>query len=104
MGMSEPEKTGEGVKAKVAELRERLNSDPQLREAMEADPKPMLEKELGISFPPDVDSETLRASLPRFFTIEVASSDELSDQELDAVSGTGCWYVKLGCACYNPFG
>jgi hypothetical protein len=48
-----------------------------------------LEKELGITFPPEVDSQSLRASLSRFFSIEEVSSGEMSDQALDAVAVGG---------------
>jgi hypothetical protein len=72
-------------------LRERADADPAFRADLIADPKAAIESEFGVPVPDGVNVQVHEESLSELHLVLPVSSDDLSDAELEAVSGGGIY-------------
>jgi hypothetical protein len=77
-------------------LVERSLQDESFRQRLLADPKAALEEELGTRLPEDVQVRAVEETADTIYLVlpSVSPADEvgeLSDRELEAVSGAGSW-------------
>jgi hypothetical protein len=75
------------------QIYDRIDSDPQFREALKSDPKSALEQALGIRLPPDITIEVVQDTADTHYVLlpEETSGQPLSDQALESVAG-GLWH------------
>jgi hypothetical protein len=71
-------------------VREQLQSDPEFRERLVSDPKGTLSAVFGIEVPDDV-AVYVHEETPSEIHITIPGSPELSEHELEMVSGGVCW-------------
>ena len=72
-------------------LVDKASNDPAFRAALLADPKAVLEKELGIPIPAAI-SVTVHEESRSSIHLVLPPADKLSDDELAAVAGGYCCY------------
>lgn len=74
-----------------AQLIERATGDPTFRRELMADPKGVLERELGLKLPPTLDIRVLEETPARNYLVlppaPATAGHDLSDQDLQAVAG-----------------
>lgn len=90
------------LRDKMGELRDRMKVDPDFQARMDADPKTVIQSEVGVNFPADMDNAAIRDRYPQFFALEeVSGPKELNDRELESVAGGTCSCSASGCACVS---
>jgi hypothetical protein len=67
--------------------------DAEFRSALMANPKAVLAQELGGELPDDIEIEVIEETDSKFYLVlpPVMVEEELSDEQLEAVAGGGCW-------------
>ena len=92
------EATGGGsVRAEVErQLIERSLQDEAFRQRLLADPRVVIEQELGTRLPESIEVRVVEESADTIFLVlpsasPIGQAGELSDQELDAVAGGVVW-------------
>ena len=89
------EATGGGSRAEMErKLIERSLQDEEFRQRLLADPKGTIEHDLGARLPESIEVRVVEESADTIYLVlpsdsPTAQGGELSDQELDAVSGGG---------------
>ncbi|MBD0348889.1 MAG: NHLP leader peptide family natural product precursor [Thermoleophilia bacterium] len=72
-------------------IRERAISDPAFRSELKENPRAALESELGLPIPSEVSVQVHEESLTELHVVLPATEEELTDAELEMVSGGVCW-------------
>lgn len=73
-------------------VRDRLAADPEFRAALLADPRGALSGLVGMDIPDAVTVEVHEESLTAIhLVVPPVASQELSDDDLEAVAGGVCW-------------
>jgi Nitrile hydratase, alpha chain len=96
------EATGGGDRAEVERrLIERSLQDEAFRQRLLADPRAVIEQELGTRLPESIEVRAMEETADTIYLVlpsasPIGQGGELSDQELDAVAGGedvggGCW-------------
>jgi hypothetical protein len=72
-------------------VQERAASDPDFRAELKANPRAALESELGVPIPEQVSVQVHEESFSELHLVLPPSEEELSDADLEMVSGGVCW-------------
>ena len=76
---------------KLAPIIAKAWQDEAYKKGLIADPKGVLQKEFGLELPPALSIEVLEESPTKLYlVIPPKPTDELSDEQLDAVAGGAC--------------
>lgn len=72
--------------------------DASFRQQLKANPKAVLSQELGGQLPADVTIEVLEETPNKLYLVlpPMPVEEELSDEQLEAVAGGGCWIGASG--------
>lgn len=91
-----------------AQVLERAAKDPQFREQLKQDPRGTVSREFRVRVPQDITVEVVEETASTVYLIlppaSAGPSQQLSDQELEAVAGgwsedTGCGYTCNEVTC-----
>jgi hypothetical protein len=72
-------------------IREKAFADPAFRAELKENPRAALEHELGTEIPGDVTVTVHEETLTELHVVLPAGEGDLSDAELEMVSGGVCW-------------
>jgi hypothetical protein len=72
-------------------VQERAATDPAFRSELKANPRAALESELGLEIPEQISVQVHEESLSEIHLVLPPSEEELSDSDLEMVSGGVCW-------------
>jgi hypothetical protein len=72
-------------------IRERAAADVDFRAQLRADPRAALAAELGTEIPAEITVHVHEESLSDVHLVLPAATEDLSDADLEAVSGGLCW-------------
>jgi hypothetical protein len=72
-------------------IRERAESDADFREQLKSDPRSALASELGVEIPDEITVHVHEESLSEVHLVLPPATEDLSDTELDMVSGGTGW-------------
>jgi hypothetical protein len=72
-------------------IRERAVSDPAFRAQLKEDPRAALEAELGMTIPSEINVSVHEESLTEVHVVIPTAREDLSDRELEMVSGGYDW-------------
>jgi hypothetical protein len=84
-----------GLRGFADQAMTRAAQDAAFRAALIADPVLTLERTFGVTLPGGIASEGFRSRVRWRFGVDVVD-DELSDEQLQAVSGGGCSCLSAG--------
>jgi hypothetical protein len=72
-------------------VQERAAADPAFRAELKANPRAALESELGVRIPEQINVQVHEESLSEIHLVLPVGEEQLSDADLELVSGGGCW-------------
>ncbi|MDB9513472.1 proteusin family RiPP peptide OspA [Kamptonema animale CS-326] len=75
--------------------------DPSFREKLKANPKAVISEEFNTQVPDDLTIEVVEETATKMYLVlpaPEAVEEELSEEQLEAVAGGGCWIAgSRGC-------
>jgi hypothetical protein len=80
-----------------AMIAERIAADPAFRDTLAADPRAVLSEMVGFDIPDTVQVDLHEESLTQIH-LTIPSSAELSESDLELVSGGVCWTDTCVCS------
>jgi hypothetical protein len=90
------------IQAFMGSLIKEAESNPQFRERFISNPKDVLEEKLNFKLPEDFEVIVHQDTPQRLNIVLPLQSEELSEIELEAISGAGC-YTHNDCGEFKEF-
>lgn len=81
-----------------AELIAVAQQDPAFRQALLTNPKAAIQKRFGVSLPPEIELNVVEeTATTNYLVLPVATGDELSEADLEAVAGGTTYQAWFTC-------